>query len=338
MTSPAVNVKGGSFPTGGAPGAHYDLAVFMAGLSSRAAAVGAESSITSETSVVFEFVEEREHPLRESVRQELLRHADSCSEISKHVVASRRQYREGVAELLAAVSQSLPQGRAAKVFIDLTAMPRYYAANLIAQLFLSGRASCYCLYYAEGNYVELPRRKRIGKRLTHEWSLLPVPGLSEPQDPTKPRGFVLAVGFEANKTNRLISRHAPERVWLLEPRPGFNSEYTKRSDETAHQILEFAGDAAAQYLLGTTRAAAGDVAGAHSALQEALPLLESLGDYSWTFVPAGTRPHCAAMTLFCLQHPEISLVCPTPGEYIAADVQADGTSWMCTVVDNTVSG
>jgi hypothetical protein len=282
---------------------------------------------------MLEFDEGHEEPQRKLSRKALEDYFKTNASSFESVTLRRDSYQTEVATALRAISGSIPDEGFARVLLDVTAVPRFYTASLLVQLFLSGLVQEYVIYYSEGTYVDRPK---IPKGLAPEWTLLPVCGVSDVQDPSASKGFLISIGFEENKVNRLTARYAPECVWLLEPTPGYEEEYSKRTKRVADEVLDYAGRAGRRYKQGGTSAPAGDASAALRVLEGLWPTLEALDSYKWTAIPAGPKPHCVAMTLFALEQPEVTLACPAPDEYLTKDVVPNGRVWFCAVRDNTL--
>lgn len=316
----------------------YDLAIFVSSYESRCTRSSIYGGLRFKHALTILFSEMEKERAKFGHDDVILRKASSASTCHVSLEPSVTDYSQTTKEVLSVIARTLDPTRANRVFIDITTCPKYYFAALLAQLFLSGFATDYSFFYAEGRYSS-PKKDGNIPFTESEWILHTVPGLEGGFDPTLGRGFVLSVGFESPKVRRLVSRYLPDSILLLEADPGFNSDYTDRARDAAQTVLDFSGTAATRYLQGPRIAAhAGDATAALSALESAQrDGIWDVDGSNWTLVPCGPKPHALSMVLFALKNRNCCFAYPSPQRYGIYKSEATGQDWMYCVSDNSLS-
>lgn len=332
--SDLLKLESTKYQIGSLPRAHYGLGIVMSGFASRSSAVVNENHLRFDHGLLVDFEESKTNRRRARNRRALSdylgRHANESHELTLN--ASR--YESQPARILAEIAGIMERSKLESIFIDISAFPKYFLATVLVQLFLYGETLDYNFYYAEGNYI--PARK-IHSEIASEWTLAPIFGATGIENPAWKRGFFLSAGFESNKVNRLLARHEPDHIWILEASPGFTDEYSQQGALAVEEVLAYAGLAGNGYAAGATQAHASDAQAALGAIRSAWSNnLSSRQRVRWTMIPCGPRPHCLAMTVFALEQSDIAIVCPIPGEYITHDVEINGIVWAHKLTDKSV--
>jgi hypothetical protein len=331
-----VDVTSSHFATGSWSPEEFDLVIVMAGYSQRSQTIASEVGLRAARGILLYFEEGVDAPERNKRgnRDTLSSYLRQCTKQYDEVSLSVGSYEREILRVLPRVADALrASGGSNRVAIDITALPRYYFSTLLVQMFLAGLLNDVTVYYAEAHYVQA---EEVESFVGSPWRLLAVRGAYGLTDPTLKRGYLLSVGFEYTKVNRLISNHAPDRVWVLEADPGFDEAYTQYGREAVKKVLAFAGSAAAGYCLGQTTANAGDVTSALSVVRELL-FDDLMTDPAtrWTAVPCGPKPHGLVFTILAMENRELTLTCPSPDYYYTRETVSNGRSWVYTISDRT---
>ncbi|MDA0919256.1 MAG: hypothetical protein O2945_09320, partial [Planctomycetota bacterium] len=135
------------------------------------------------------------------------------------------------------------------------------------------------------------------------------------------RMYVVAVGFEGNKTLRLCERREADSVHVLLPDPGVSPEYVDLTRMRNAALVDRFGIADQDLL----RANAADAIEAWKVLSE--KNVEQFDRYEVEYLCCGTKPHSLGIALrsLCVRHGVVSDV--VADERIAADVEPAGVYW-----------
>lgn len=218
------------------------------------------------------------------------------------------------------------KGRPLKVFLDMTSCPKHVFLDILAFSLADALCSHVCLTYGEGEYHS-NRSKLVFA--SGDWDSAIVPGYRGMPDPERRRFFLVSLGFEGERSLRMVSRYEPDRVSLLVPFPGFCSDYSRRAVENASLLVD-------EYRIPddqVRRAPAADVAAALETLQD--PGIYRKGTEEITFLCLGTKPHALAMGLHATQNPETILLYNRPARYELVEATFSGRWWVYTIIDPT---
>lgn len=217
-------------------------------------------------------------------------------------------------------------GRPLRVLIELSACPRYYSLGILGTALRERMLSTADLIYREAKYEpsQAAEQFTVGR-----WRTAAVPGLEGEYDPAGARHYVVSVGFEGEKTYRLVSGADPDRVSVLFPDPGFDPDYPARTRASNQLLLDDFGVPDASVVA----APAGDAVAAWSALASAS--LEKDTDNAY-YVCAGTKPHALALALRAAARGGPALLYVQPIEHRETAVEPRGPHWLFRVQDLSV--
>jgi hypothetical protein len=208
------------------------------------------------------------------------------------------------------------------ISLDLTCCPLYHALGLIAVAVKKGLARRITVFYAEGKYPPAGLSEQPHEIFTSgEWQVAAVPGLSNPWTPGGTRLYVVAVGFEGNKTLRLCERREPDRVIIVFPEPGVFPEYPARTRHQNEALFERFGILDSALI----RVNAGDTVGVWKALSRAQGFQETIPDVE--YLCCGTKPHGLGMALQVLSNGNGVLCDIIAEERLHTDVKEAGSYW-----------
>lgn len=309
----------------------FDFMVLASSWDRRCMSITGATSLHAKTALVLLFTGKDKKGLREKHDPLLLefarRNAKSVFPVKGDSVELTQVWRQLCSQL-----QQSCRYRAAplRLFIDLSVCPRYYALGLVATCLRSGLAETVTLSYAEGRYPESPQQGDDQELFTAGgWKPVNVPELSGKWDPNKKRFYLVAVGFEGNKTLRLVSRAEPDRVSLLFPDPGSHREYVARTESENRELIRTLLIPEDQII----RAPAGDAIAAWQALSSRQ--VERVTTENTYYVCCGTKPHCLALALraLALEYPAVLYI--VPDSHKPVDVEPTGKFWRFDIQDIT---
>ena len=218
------------------------------------------------------------------------------------------------------------------VFIDLSTCPRYFSLGTCAMLLKLGHAKTICFQYAEGKYIPEERDHNLDYPFTSgHWRTIPVPYLFGSVEPTKRKYFLVSVGFEGNKTARVLSKEDPDRVSILFPSPAVQPGYEEQTRISNEPIIRDYAVPDQQIV----NAPAGDAIAAWKNLQSAS--LENPRDEATSYLCSGTKPHALGLALraICLEFPTVLYNLPERHTFV--DVFATGIYWKYELQDTSVA-
>ena len=224
-------------------------------------------------------------------------------------------------------------GRSLRIFIDLSACPRFLSIGLMSQAILLGVAHKVTLFYAEGDYPEEKSEADEHELFTvGTWDALPIPGLEGSWDPDKKQYYMVSVGFEGSKTLRLLSRDVPDKVAILFPDPGVKPEYVQRTmlrNKSLIQRFHVPDDR-------IIRSNAGDAIEAWMRLN--LSPEEKPREHNVYYVCCGTKSHSVALALRALVLRYPALLYIVPDHHKVVDVAELGIYWRFDLKDMSSVG
>jgi hypothetical protein len=220
--------------------------------------------------------------------------------------------------------------RPIRVFIELTTCPRYLSLGIAAMLLRRGWAYQVAFGYTAGLYGVGPDTDPFDDVFTvGRWEAIAVPGLEGWHDPGKKRSYVVGVGFEGAKTYRLLASADPDRVAVVFPDPGVQSDYVDRANTENEELLT-------QYVIGDSdlvRAGAADVVATLATLEGAG--LERAAEENVFYLMCGSKPQSLALALraFYLESPAV--LYPLPQRHRESRVSSLAMHWVYTVSDRS---
>lgn len=216
--------------------------------------------------------------------------------------------------------------RPLRVLMDLSACPRYFALGVAALSFTHRVAKQVVVFYAEGVYNVGGGVSDIAFTGGH-WSTVAVPFLSGYFEPSKPRQYVVSVGFEGEKTLRAISRADPDRVSLLFPKPGVSPEYEKRAALANEPLVR-------EFLIPESHvvnAPASDTVAVWKTLAKSA-IIRS-GRFNDYYLCCGPKPHALALGLHALAVGRPAVLYNIPDEHRVHQTRSNGVFWTYEIND-----
>ena len=176
------------------------------------------------------------------------------------------------------------------------------------------------MFYAEGAYDLGHGDSDIAFTGGH-WSTVAVPFLSGYFEPSKPRHYLVSVGFEGEKTLRAVSRADPDRVSVLFPRPGVSPEYEKLTSAANEPLMR-------EFLIPESQiinAPAADAVATWKTLAKAAILKP--GRFNDYYLCCGPKPHALALGLNALADGRSAVLCNIPDEHRVHQTRPNGVFW-----------
>lgn len=308
----------------------FDVMILVSSWDSRSIAVTAADGLTADESILVLFDVRDQQGLRDKHDVELGAFAARQSQTMTVLKGSSTDLAGLWPRLLNLVLQTRQRlRRPLRLFLDLSACPRYYALALLANTLGTGVVSSCSLFYAEGTYDEAEGVEERHEIFTSgRWSSVPVPGLVGAWSPGKSRFYLASVGFEAAKTLRAVSRGDPDRVAVLLPDPGVRPDYAERTRVLNAELFE-------QFQVPNERvirAPAGDAIRAWREISLA-PDIERPDHENSFYVCSGTKPHSVALALraMAVKHPTV--LYNLPDAHRVTGVQPSGVFWSYRIED-----
>jgi hypothetical protein len=226
------------------------------------------------------------------------------------------------------IQTRIEQRRPLRIFLDMSACPRYYSLGVTAAAFVKNLASTLTLFYAEASYSEDTERGDFAFTGGH-WSTVTVPFLSGLISPGKKTFYLVSAGFEGEKTFRAVSRADPDRVSLVIAKPGYCPAYERRAMESnEHLIQEFVIPkneiicAPASDAIATWRIL--DQSALHRERQE-----------NSFYMCCGTKPHALALALNAISLGYPAVLYNIPEEHRVHRTAPNGVFWTYTLQNIT---
>ncbi len=218
-----------------------------------------------------------------------------------------------------------------RVFVDLATMPRFFSLGLLAHGLKHGLVEHMTFGYSEGKYTNLSGN-HVEWFTEGGWDTVSIPGLEGEWEPQNKSLFVVSIGFEGAKIQRLITKAEPDRVAVLYPDPPVQPDY---ADEVARNNRTLTKD------FGITddeivRAHAANPVTAWQNLDD--KSLESFERENCYYACCGPKPHSLAIALRAISTGVGAVMYVVPDSHRVSDIQPNGTYWQYTVRDHSVLG
>ncbi len=204
--------------------------------------------------------------------------------------------------------------------LDLATCPRYYSMGLVAAGFSTGLAGEFTALYPEGTYGTTPSAVHpldvpfsIGR-----WNTVPIPFLQGHFAPSRKRFYLVSVGFEGTKTERVLSRDDPDRISILYPIPGVQKAYEEEVRKANMHIVEKFCVPASQIV----EAPASDAIAVWRTLSEAD--LERFDQEDVYYLCCGTKAHSLGLSLRALALGSPTVLYTLPERHNFVDVTCNG--------------
>ena len=213
-----------------APNGHFDLVVVTSSWDERALVLPS-LPLAMDLAIVITFENEGSSGRRVAHDSAILEWASANATRVLRVHGSSASILEMWSDLAGHVmEQRTAKARPLRVLFDLSTCPRLLALAMLQACIGTGVASEAVFTYAEAQYPAENRRIDRYELFTDgRWETLAVPGLVGAYDPSLPRNYVVAVGFEGSKTRRVVTRADPDGVTVLFPDPAVEPEYAQRT-------------------------------------------------------------------------------------------------------------
>lgn len=309
-------------------GGHYDVVVMTASWDSRCTCL-TDADVTATVGIGIFFESRGSGALRDAHDPIVSQYLESRSAEFVRLTRASEDTDGLWHELWARVQRAAQAcGRPIRVLLDLSTCPRIYAMALIGNGFRSQLVAEMTVFYAEGAYPARPVDEPHEVFTAGRWQTVPVPGLEGDSQPSKPRRYVVSVGFEGSKTMRAVSSEGADFVSVLFPRPGVREDYEERTWDDNQELLEEFGVSGDDVL----DAAAGDAITAWRRLAEAAGRWSADDLF---YLPCGPKPHAVGMALHSLTSGTASVMYAKPASHKEAETTALGKYWAYELRDVT---
>ncbi len=309
----------------------YDLVVVSSSWDRRSVAIVDSTHLKGYCGVFYDFAERDDRGLRDEhdrcLRAFLAKTCRTTKEI-KGESGDVEQLWSNTFELLVSVYREV--GHSLRVFIDLSACPRFYSLGILAAGITSGIVHEVSFGYAEGVYPdELSEDHRHEMFTRGGWRAEPIPSLDGEWDPAEELVYLVSVGFEGSKTLRLVSREEPDHMAVLFPEPPVREGYEQRTYDNNKALFRLQGIKDDDLI----KAHAADAVAAWQALREKVP--ETLLSKNCMSLCCGSKPHSLGLALHALTMPRIAVLYIVPDKHKVVDVKPNGVYWRFDVVDSS---
>jgi hypothetical protein len=219
----------------------------------------------------------------------------------------------------------------ARVFVDLSACPRYYTLGAISGLLRIGLASQVDILYSEATYPATGTSPHPADVPFSEgrWRCEPIPYLSGQFRPSKRLIHIVSVGFEGGKTVRLLEKEEATHVTLLLPIPGVIERYDSEVLERNKPVISRFGVPAQRILKAQ---AADPVAAWRTVVNSATAPDGSEVKY----LCCGTKAHSLGLALSALSTENATVMYNVPEKHRFVETVASGTYWLYRIRDLSV--
>lgn len=222
--------------------------------------------------------------------------------------------------------------RPLRIFMDLSACPRFYALALVGSCLSYGIAESISLLYAEGIYSSCSLDSVTSMEYLFSkghWRIVPIPAFEGRFDPEKKKYYLVSVGFEGPKTLQVINREDPDSISVLFPEPAVIPEYAEVAKLANEELIQSYKVDESQII----RVHAGDAIAAWKALDNAS--LEKPEDNNVFYLCSGTKPHALGLALraMILEYPIVLYRIPENHNPII--VKPTGQYWRFDIKDLT---
>lgn len=227
------------------------------------------------------------------------------------------------------VTKCVDHGRPLNILFDLSVCPRFISLSLLARGINLGLIKSIDFLYGECRY---PDRKSGMIGVTEviftegNWETKPVDHLLGQYEPGYRSMFTVSIGFEGNKTLRVVNSEDPDHVRLLVPDPGFTESYISRSLEANSELIKYA-DIGQEDMI---KEHAGDAVGVWIKLDTDIKQGIAYSS-NHSYICAGSKPHSLGMALSALTNQGISLLYSLPKEHKYIDIIPTHKYWFYRV-------
>lgn len=224
------------------------------------------------------------------------------------------------------------EGRPLSLFFDLSTCPRYLLLATLHVAMKDGLCKRISFGYAEAMYPEKGSSQK-GQEIRSrdgDWQPIAVPGYEGQYEPSHRRFYLISLGFDGDKTLRVVVRKEPDRVMALLADPGSDAKYGARALAANSALIEqfaLAGES-------IIRAPAGDCIQTWHILSSVE--LERPGKENAFYVCSGTKPHTLALGLHAICTGHAAVLYNLPIKHVPLDVVPNGIYWRYDLTNVTV--
>ncbi|NEH49595.1 hypothetical protein GR210_12470 [Rhizobium leguminosarum] len=239
------------------------------------------------------------------------------------------QFTENAKALEAEITKiARTKGRALRVLMDMTCIPKRYLLFLMGLGFRREMFSSIDIVYSEAEKyeIEIAPTDLSGQQSAliseGEWTSAQIPYLeADNYVPTK-RDLYISVGAELTQASPIVDRFEPNKLVLFHIKEGqrrLPPSVIDREKPALDQLSAVSG-VRQEYF------------GLHEIAGVATSVLESRTG-STTCFAIGPKTHAVAFCLAALADDQIQVVCRTPSAYVVNEVKASGTTYFYRIHD-----
>ncbi|MDN5925530.1 MAG: hypothetical protein L0I29_00455 [Hyphomicrobiales bacterium] len=239
------------------------------------------------------------------------------------------QFTENAKALEAEITRvTRAKGRALRVLMDMTCIPKRYLLFLLGLGFRCEMFSSIDLVYSEAEKYEIETTPEdLSGRPTAlisegEWTSSQIPYLEAEDYVPMRRDLYISVGAELTQASPIVDRFEPNKLVLFHIKEGqrrLPSSVINREKPALEQLSAIPGVRQEYFHL-------------HEIAGVAATVLNSRTD-STTCFAIGPKTHAVAFCLAALADDQIQVVCRTPTIYVVNEVKASGTAYFYRIQD-----
>lgn len=222
--------------------------------------------------------------------------------------------------------------RPVKILFDYSTCPVFIPLSILSKGFDLGIIKQIDYLYGECTYPEKENGRIIDREIlftSGEWVTMEVDSLLGNYEPSKKNQLSVSIGFEGNKTLRVINKEDPDSLIILIPAPGFDDSYIDRVKSANSELFRAEGITEDE----TVNAAAGDAVEAWKKLHEKLSPMSS--KFNQKLLCAGTKPHSLGMTLLGITNKDVAVLYSKPQEHKHVEIVPKNTFWLYSILSLT---
>ena len=299
---------------------HYDLGLFTASWDKRCLSVLGAAALAVDHSVVLCFKTHDEFGFQKNNEDTLCEHLANIGSTVHRIDDISEDVEQEWQRLWLTITQLVTTSKPRRCVVDLSACPRYYSLGVISGLIKTSFSSEICVLYTEGEYDRTEYQREVADVpfSLGRWSNLPIPFLHGEINPSRPRHYVVSLGFEGIKTARVLSRDEPERITLVYPIPGVLPEYDDEVRLRNADIID-------RFKIPSDQLLSAAAGGAVSVWREI-----TRASQSWNpgedvyFLCCGTKAHSLGMALYTLLSETPTVLYNVPDRHSFVGVKPSG--------------
>ena len=218
------------------------------------------------------------------------------------------------------------KGSPLKIFLDLSACPRYYFLSIIGECLKYGIVESFHLLYSEGKYLKEQKAKNYNFT-DGRWKIVEIPSFEGQCRPGNKKFYFISVGFEGAKTMQVTAHEDPDRISILFPEPGFVEEYVAETWKSNQPLFE-------RYKIPDeqiVRSTASDAIEVWKQLDNAS--LERPNTENTFYLCCGTKPHAVGFALRAINTKYPKVLYRVPDGHSVTQVEPTNKYWMYIIKD-----